>query len=133
MVKFPKYEPCLVGKTTMKPFNKAMRASSPLQLIHSNICGPMNVKAHHGAINFITLINDYPQYEYMHLLSHRYEALDVLKCFVAKVGTQLERRVKILRTDQGCEYLLDLCSKSFVNEKKYDNSQFHTLRNKTVL
>ena len=92
----------------MKPFGKAMRASSPLELIHSDICGPMNVKAQNGAIYFITLIDDYSRYGYVYLLSHRYEALDIFKRFVAEVETQLERRVKILRTDRGREYLSDM-------------------------
>jgi len=95
-VKLPRCEPCLAGKTTIKPFNKAMTESSPLESIHFNICGPMNVKARHGAIHFITLIDDCSRYGYVYLLSHRYEALDVFKCFVAKVETQIERRVKIL-------------------------------------
>jgi len=49
-VKLPRCEPCLAGKATMEPFSKAMSASSPLELIHSDICGTMNVKARHGAI-----------------------------------------------------------------------------------
>ena len=58
-VKLPRCEPCLAGKATIKPFSKPMRASSPLELIHSDICRRMNVKARHGAIYFITLIDDY--------------------------------------------------------------------------
>jgi len=96
MGKLPRCESCLAGKATMKPFGKASRASSPLELIHSDICGPMNVKAQHGAIYCITLIDDYPRYGYVYLLFHRCEALDVFKYLVAEVGTQLERRVKIL-------------------------------------
>jgi len=115
-VNLPRYEPCLAGKATIKPFSKAMRASSPLKLIHSDICGPMNVKARHGTIYFITLIDDYSRYGYMYLLSHRYEALDVFKRFVAEVKTQLERRVKILRTNRGREYLSDMF-KEFCEEK----------------
>jgi len=87
-VKLPRCEPCLAGKATIKPFSKAMRDwSSPLELIHSDICGPMNVKARHGDIYFITLIDDYSRYGYVYLLSHRYEALDVIKRFVAEVET----------------------------------------------
>ena len=33
----------LAGKATRKPFREAIRAQIPLQLIHSEICGPMNV------------------------------------------------------------------------------------------
>jgi len=40
-------EHCLAGKATRLPFGKTKRASSPLQLIHSDICGPMNVRARH--------------------------------------------------------------------------------------
>jgi len=115
-VKLPKCEPCLAGKTTIKPFSKAMRASGPLKLIHSDICGLMNVKARNEAIYFITLIDDYSRYGYVYLLSHRYEALDVFKRFVAEVETQLEQRVKILRTDRGREYLSDMF-KEFCEEK----------------
>jgi len=76
----------------------------------------MNVKARHGAIYFITLIDDYSQYGYVYLLPHRYEALDVFKYFVVAVQTQLERRVKILRIDRGREYLSDMF-KEFCEKK----------------
>jgi len=47
-VKLPRCELCLTEKATIKPFGKASRASCPLELIHSDICGPMNIKARHG-------------------------------------------------------------------------------------
>ena len=37
-------EHCLVEKTSRKPFGSGTRADVPLQAIHSDICGPMNVK-----------------------------------------------------------------------------------------
>jgi len=52
----------------------------------------------------------------VYLLSHRYKALDVFKCLVAELDTQLECRVKILLTDRGREYLSDM-SKKFYKEK----------------
>ena len=52
----------------------------------------------------------------MYLLSHRYEALDVFKLFIVEVETQLERRIKTLRTDRGREYLSNLF-KEFCEEK----------------
>jgi len=94
----PKYEPWLAGKASIKPFSKVVRESSPLELIYSDIYGPMNVKARHGSIYFITLIDDYSRYGHVYLLPHHYEALDVFKRFVVEVETKLERRVKILRT-----------------------------------
>ena len=53
----------------------------------------------------------------MYLLFHRYEALDVFKCFAIEVETQLERRVKILQTNRGREYLSDMF-KEFCEKKR---------------
>ena len=44
-IDLPIYEHCLAGKATRLPFGKAKRVTLPLQLIHSNICDPMNVRA----------------------------------------------------------------------------------------
>ena len=73
----------------MSRLGKAIRSSSPLELIHFDICWPMNVKACHGATCFITLIDDYSQYGYVYLLSQRYETLDAFKIFVSEVKTRL--------------------------------------------
>uniref|UniRef100_A0A2N9H4X0 Integrase catalytic domain-containing protein n=1 Tax=Fagus sylvatica TaxID=28930 RepID=A0A2N9H4X0_FAGSY len=102
------YEEALgVGKACRKPFGKAVRATQPLELIHSDICGPMNVKARHGASYFLTFIDDYTRYGYVQLIAHRYEALDCFKRFVAEVKNQHEKSLKALRTDRGREYLSD--------------------------
>ena len=77
-VHLPTCESCLVGKACRKPFGKATRVTHALELVYSDICRPMNVKAHHGASYFLTFIDDYMRYEYVYLISHRYEALD---CF----------------------------------------------------
>jgi len=58
-VRLPRCEPCLAGKATKKPFGKASRARSSLELIHFDICEPMNVKARNGAVYFLTLIGDF--------------------------------------------------------------------------
>jgi hypothetical protein len=106
-VDLPICEPCLAGKACRKPFGKAVRATQPLELIHSDICGPMNVKARHGASYFLTFIDDYTRYGYVQLIAHRYEALDCFKRFVAEVENQHEKSLKALRTDRGREYLSD--------------------------
>jgi len=109
-------EPCLASRAIKKPFGKASRALSSLELFHSNICGLLNVVAHNGAIYILTLIDDFQRYGYVYLLSHRHKTLDVFKCFVAEVKTILERRVKTFRTHCGREYLSDVL-KGYCEEK----------------
>lgn len=50
---------CVTEENTRKPFGKATTADYPLQLIHSSIYGPMNVRARHVTLYFITFINDH--------------------------------------------------------------------------
>lgn len=69
-VSFPVCEACLVGKVSRKPFGKAVKATHPLELVHSDICGPMNVRACPSASYFLTFIDDYLHFNYMYLIAH---------------------------------------------------------------
>ncbi|OMO92476.1 hypothetical protein CCACVL1_06836 [Corchorus capsularis] len=104
-VSLPTCEHCLAGKATRKPFGKAKRASIPLQLIHSDVCGPMNVRARHGANYFIIFIDDFTRFGHVYLISHKSEALNCFRLYVALVENQLGQSIKVLRTDRGREYL----------------------------
>ncbi|XP_028120896.1 uncharacterized protein LOC114318250 [Camellia sinensis] len=88
-----------------KTFGKALRALYPLELVHSDISAPMNVKAHHGASYFLTFIDEHSRFNYVYLISYRFEALDCFKCVVALVENQTDKKLKILRIDPGHEYL----------------------------
>lgn len=51
---------CAKGKLARKPFNESgTRATQLLELIHSDVCGPMSVKSLGGAKYFVTFIDDY--------------------------------------------------------------------------
>lgn len=53
-------ESCLIGKMTKAPFKKkGIRAKDLLELIHSDVCGPMSISARDGYRYFITFIDDY--------------------------------------------------------------------------
>ena len=100
-------ENCIVGKMARKPFGKGTRAELPLQLIHSNICGPMNVRARHGDVYFINFIDAYTCFGHVYLISHKSEALECFRKYINLVENQLDKRIKMLRTKRGREYLSD--------------------------
>jgi hypothetical protein len=54
-------EACIEGKhqRTYFPKNEATRASKFLELVHNNVCGPMNTTSHGGARYFVTFIDDF--------------------------------------------------------------------------
>src|SRR4051812_9617314 len=52
-------EPRLMGKMTRTPFNGTMeRAVDLLGIIHTDVCGPMNVTARNGFRYFVTFTDD---------------------------------------------------------------------------
>jgi hypothetical protein len=113
----PTCEHCLMGKVKRKPLRKVTRASFPLQLIHSHICGPMNVRARHGGSYFITFFDDYTRYGHVYLISHMFESLDCIRRYMILIDKQLDKSMKALTTDSGCEYPFEKI-KVFYEEKR---------------
>ena len=63
---FSVYESCLEGKMTKRPFNaKGYRAKDLLELIHSDVCGPMSIQARGGYEYFITFSDGYSRFGYV--------------------------------------------------------------------
>ena len=59
----PVCEPCLEGKMTMRSFKaKGYRAKEVLDLVHTDLCGPMSTSARGGYKYFIIFIDDYLMY-----------------------------------------------------------------------
>ena len=59
-VSYATYEPYLRGKLTNSPFSgTGERATELLELIHSDVCGPMSTHAIGGYSYFITFTDDF--------------------------------------------------------------------------
>jgi hypothetical protein len=93
---------CIKG-TFVKKMKKdaAKRSASVLEIIHIDICGPFNVKIVDGFDSFITLTDDYSRYGYIYPIKERSKALDKFKIFKAEVENQLDKKIKIVRSDRG--------------------------------
>ena len=80
----PMYTSCLEGKMTKRIFlAKDNRSKGVLELIHIDVCGPLNVRARGGFEYFITFIDDYLRYGYVYcIVSMRH--LKSLKSFGPK-------------------------------------------------
>ncbi|KAK1591530.1 hypothetical protein Q3G72_009150 [Acer saccharum] len=102
----PTCESCLEGKMTKRTFSAiGARATECLGLIHTDVCGPMSIQARGGYEYFITFMDDYSRFGYVYLMRHKSDAFDMFKAFKAEVENQLEKHIKILRSDRGGEYL----------------------------
>jgi len=64
-------EACIEGKhqRTSFPKDEMTRVSKLLELVHSNVCGPMKTTSRGGARYFVTFINDFSRKTDVHLLT----------------------------------------------------------------
>lgn len=99
-------EPCILGKITRKPFNrKGYRAKQPLELVHTDVCGPISPVSWDGHSYFVTFIDDYTHFVIVYLLKHKSEVVSVFKNYYNTVTNHFGRKLLKLRSDNGGEYI----------------------------
>jgi hypothetical protein len=92
---------CIKGKY-VKHIKKteATRSSGVIEIIHSDICGPFNVKYIDGFNSFITFTDDFSHYGYIYPIRERSEALDNFKIFKSEVENQHNVKIKVMCSDR---------------------------------
>ena len=95
---------CLEGKHHRQPFKKkGTRAADVLELVHSDLCGPMETKSLGGSVYFLTFIDDCSRKCFVYFLRSKSEVFECFKDFQAYTETQTGKRLKRLRSDNGFE------------------------------
>ena len=113
---------CVYGKATRAVIPKTRstgRALFPLQLVHSDICGPLEKQSIGGANYFITFIDDHTNWSVVYPMRKKSDAFHYFKMFAQLAQTHTGRKLKILRTDRGGEYL----SKEFESDLSSKGTQ----------
>ena len=81
------------------------RATDLLEIIHTDVCRPMSIKAHGGYHYFLTFTDDLSRYGYIYLMKHKFETVERFKEFQSEVENHHNKKIKFLRSDRGDEYL----------------------------
>jgi len=99
-------ESCCDGKNHRSPFPKSSttKRSSPLELIHSDVCGKLNPNSLGGGNYFVTFIDDCSHYTWVYIIKTKDEVFEVFKDFKTLVENQFNAKVKTFRSDNGGEY-----------------------------
>ncbi len=82
-----------------------MRATKPLEIVHSDVCGPMKTTSLGGARYFVMYIDDFSRKVWVYLLKSKGECLEKFNEFKALVETQSEHNIKVFRSNNGGEYI----------------------------
>lgn len=100
-------EGCIYGKQTRKlfPVGKSWRATTCLELVHADLCGPMKMESLGGSRYFLMFTDDYSRFSWVYFLKFKSETFENFKKFKAFVENQSGNKIKSLRTDRGGEFL----------------------------
>lgn len=98
---------CLMAKQTRKsvPSRSSFSASKTLELVHADLCGPIIPDTASGNKYFLLIVDDYSRVMWVYLLRSKSDAFGAFKRFRALVEDGSERKVKMLRTDRGGEFM----------------------------
>jgi hypothetical protein len=103
---------CGQGKNIKNPFPKRdNNEEGVLELIHSDVCGPMPSSSISGYVYYVSFIDDYSRKTWLYFLKPKDEVFSKFKEFKALIENLSKRKIKILRLNNGGEYT----SKEFVN------------------
>ena len=71
------------------------RATDLLEIIHTDVCGPMSVEARGGYRYFLTFTDDLRRYEYIYLMKHKSETFEKFKEFQSEVEDRRDKKDKM--------------------------------------
>lgn len=96
---------CALGKMHKLPFLPGTRTVTGIgELIHSDVCGPMQTPTSRGAKLFVLFKDEYSSYHTANLLRHKSEVPEKFRDYVHKLNFETGKRVTTLRSDNGGEY-----------------------------
>ncbi|MCO5579718.1 hypothetical protein L7F22_033578 [Adiantum nelumboides] len=100
-------EGCVLGKMHIFAFSQdgSVRATRKLQLVHSDVCGPMRTPSVGNSLYFVTFIDDFSRFCCVYPLKAKSDVFAIFQHYVSMVENETGCKVQTLRTDRGGEYM----------------------------
>jgi transposase InsO family protein len=103
-------EQCIFGKHKRVKFNTAVHnTKGTLDCVHADLWGPSRKPSYGGARYMLTIIDDYSRKVWTYFLKNKDDTFAAFKDWKVMIERQADRKVKVLRTDNGGEF----CSAAF--------------------
>ncbi|WVY90763.1 hypothetical protein V8G54_036277 [Vigna mungo] len=99
-------EGCAIGKQSRSKFKSfaPKRAKQPLEVVHSDVCGPFDVPSLGGNKYFLIFVDEWTRKIWLYLLKEKKEVYSLFVKFCAMVERQSTLQIKTFRTDGGGEF-----------------------------
>ena len=97
---------CVLGKQFKKSFPKesSLIAQKPLELIHTDVCGPIKLSSLGKSNYFLLFMNDFSRKTWVHFLKEKSEVFENFKKFKALVEKESGLMIKAMRSNRGGEF-----------------------------
>ena len=89
---------CAQGKNTNNPFPRSnSKAKGILEIVHSDVCGPMSTTSLSRYVYYVSFIDGYSSNTWIYFLKRKYEVFEKFKEFKSLLENLSEKNIKILR------------------------------------
>ena len=110
------------GKNTKKTFpSSESKEKGILEIIHSDVCGPMLSSSLSGYAYYVSFIDEFSRKTWIYVMKNKYEVFSKFKEFKALIENHIEKKkIKTFRSDNGGEFtsneFKDLSKESRIKE-----------------
>ena len=85
---------CVKGEYTKKTFpSSESKAKGILEIIHSDLCGPMSSSSLSGSVYYVSFIDDFSRKAWIYFMKNKYEIFSKLKEFKALIKNNTEKKI----------------------------------------
>lgn len=99
---------CHLNKMTSSTFKrKSFLVEHLLDLVHTDLCGPIRTRSISSDRYFMIFIDDYSRMMWIIFLKDKNEDFGKFKAFKALAEKESGKKIKFMRTDQGGEFIYD--------------------------
>lgn len=114
---------CVKAKQTRRPFGSSKkRTTEVLELVHTDVNGPLPVESLSGCKYFMTVIDDYSKKVFLYPMKLKSEVFDRFNEFKIMAEKQTGKQMKAIKSDNGGEYVNfkfeDLCKEYGILHQK---------------
>ena len=90
-----------LGKMTKSSFKSKTHISKEiLEIVHTDLCGPVEVQRYKGDMYIILFVDDYSRMITIMFLKQKFDAFQMFKWYLARVEKEIGKSIKCLRYDR---------------------------------